>query len=373
MFIGAGSVVFTQGLLADLLALPRAARRPASPCTTSTPSGWHRRGRRPPHRRRARRPPADHRPRSTAGTPSTAPTSSSTSIQVGMARRHRHRLRDPRPVRPAPDDRRHPRRRRHLPRAAHVPACSTALAADIAAVCPDALAAQLHQPDGDERLVPRRATGLTQRGRAVPLGLLDHARPVRAGGACRTRRSPTWRRASTTRRGCCGSSATARTSTRGSTRPIAARPAAAPPGPGRHVPAAGLLPDRDQRALGRVRARGSCATTARSSGCASPSATTCGISEENVREYEQTRDAVGSRRPSCRSRAPTEYAPQIIHSMVTGTPRAVYGNVANHGLISNLPARLRRRGALPGGRHRRAAHPRRRAAAAVRRAQPRLR
>ena len=33
-----------------------------------------------------------------------------------------------------------------------------------------------------------------------------------------------------------------------------------------------------------------------------------------------------------------EYAPQIIHSMETGTPRVIYGNVANEGLISNLPA-----------------------------------
>lgn len=33
-----------------------------------------------------------------------------------------------------------------------------------------------------------------------------------------------------------------------------------------------------------------------------------------------------------------EYAPQIIHSIETGTPRVVYGNVPNHGLIDNLPA-----------------------------------
>ena len=33
-----------------------------------------------------------------------------------------------------------------------------------------------------------------------------------------------------------------------------------------------------------------------------------------------------------------EYAPQIIHSIITGTPRTVYGNVPNHGLIDNLPA-----------------------------------
>ena len=32
-----------------------------------------------------------------------------------------------------------------------------------------------------------------------------------------------------------------------------------------------------------------------------------------------------------------EYGSLIIHSMETGTPRVVYGNVANHGLIDNLP------------------------------------
>src|SRR5690606_36077892 len=31
-------------------------------------------------------------------------------------------------------------------------------------------------------------------------------------------------------------------------------------------------------------------------------------------------------------------APQIIHSMETGTPRTIYGNVPNQGLIENLPA-----------------------------------
>ena len=32
-----------------------------------------------------------------------------------------------------------------------------------------------------------------------------------------------------------------------------------------------------------------------------------------------------------------EYGSQIIHSMETGQPRVVYGNVANNGLIDNLP------------------------------------
>jgi alpha-galactosidase len=33
-----------------------------------------------------------------------------------------------------------------------------------------------------------------------------------------------------------------------------------------------------------------------------------------------------------------EYASTIIHSMETGTPSVIAGNVGNHGLISNLPA-----------------------------------
>ncbi len=37
-------------------------------------------------------------------------------------------------------------------------------------------------------------------------------------------------------------------------------------------------------------------------------------------------------------RPSVEYGSQIIHSLETGTPRVVYGNVANHGLIDNLPA-----------------------------------
>ena len=33
-----------------------------------------------------------------------------------------------------------------------------------------------------------------------------------------------------------------------------------------------------------------------------------------------------------------EYASEIIHSLETGTPRVIYGNVPNHGLVDNLPA-----------------------------------
>ncbi|GAA3468469.1 alpha-glucosidase/alpha-galactosidase [Nonomuraea roseola] len=61
------------------------------------------------------------------------------------------------------------------------------------------------------------------------------------------------------------------------------------------------------------------------------------VSEENVREYERTRDAV-RHGAELEIAGTDEYAPQIIHSMVTGAPRVVYGNVVNDGLISNLPA-----------------------------------
>ncbi|MFF5212740.1 alpha-glucosidase/alpha-galactosidase [Streptosporangium sp. NPDC000396] len=61
-----------------------------------------------------------------------------------------------------------------------------------------------------------------------------------------------------------------------------------------------------------------------------------GISEENVRRYEATRDALRAGR-AIEVEATMEYAPQIVHSMATGTPRVIHGNVVNRGLITNLP------------------------------------
>jgi alpha-galactosidase len=60
------------------------------------------------------------------------------------------------------------------------------------------------------------------------------------------------------------------------------------------------------------------------------------IVEENVALYEGTRDALKAGDP-LPVEGTMEYAPQVIHSIVTGTPRTIYGNVVNHGLISNLP------------------------------------
>ena len=62
-----------------------------------------------------------------------------------------------------------------------------------------------------------------------------------------------------------------------------------------------------------------------------------GISAENLAEYTRVREQLaGSGRLEIQSEA-TEYAPQVIHSLETGTLRVISANVANRGLITNLP------------------------------------
>ncbi|MXM64622.1 alpha-galactosidase [Streptomyces sp. HUCO-GS316] len=58
--------------------------------------------------------------------------------------------------------------------------------------------------------------------------------------------------------------------------------------------------------------------------------------QENVAAYEKTREALACGAPIA-VEGTMEYAPQIIHSIVTGTPCTIYGNVPNRGLIHNLP------------------------------------
>jgi len=61
------------------------------------------------------------------------------------------------------------------------------------------------------------------------------------------------------------------------------------------------------------------------------------ISAENLAEYHRVREQLArSERLEVRSEA-TEYAPQVIHSLETGTTRVISANVANLDLISNLP------------------------------------
>ena len=59
-------------------------------------------------------------------------------------------------------------------------------------------------------------------------------------------------------------------------------------------------------------------------------------SEENLREYEAMRRTLAEG-GSFEIERSLEYASLIVHSIATGEPRVIYGNVPNHGLISNLP------------------------------------
>lgn len=65
-----------------------------------------------------------------------------------------------------------------------------------------------------------------------------------------------------------------------------------------------------------------------------------GISEENVATFERTRDALDAGRDVELDNGATEYAPQVIHSVVTGALRRIQVNVANTELITNLPPGL---------------------------------
>ena len=61
------------------------------------------------------------------------------------------------------------------------------------------------------------------------------------------------------------------------------------------------------------------------------------VSAENLEEYAQVRDSLQAGEPLDLSRDATEYAPQVIHSIETGTVRRIHANVRNTGLITNLP------------------------------------
>jgi alpha-galactosidase len=60
------------------------------------------------------------------------------------------------------------------------------------------------------------------------------------------------------------------------------------------------------------------------------------MSHQNMDEYEEIKRLMASGAPAP-IESSVEYAPQIIHSMETGTPRVIYGTVENAGLIENLP------------------------------------
>jgi alpha-galactosidase len=62
-----------------------------------------------------------------------------------------------------------------------------------------------------------------------------------------------------------------------------------------------------------------------------------GISEENVAEFEHAKAVLAEGAELELEDSATEYAPQVIHSILTGTERTIHANVVNDGLIDNLP------------------------------------
>lgn len=62
-----------------------------------------------------------------------------------------------------------------------------------------------------------------------------------------------------------------------------------------------------------------------------------GISEENVAEFEHAKATLAAGEALELEEGAAEYAPQVIHSILTGTERTIHANVVNHGLIDNLP------------------------------------
>ncbi|WP_123026714.1 alpha-glucosidase/alpha-galactosidase [Mycolicibacterium stellerae] len=61
------------------------------------------------------------------------------------------------------------------------------------------------------------------------------------------------------------------------------------------------------------------------------------ISEANIAEYRRVRAELADTQSLTIDTSSTEYAPQVIHSFETGTPRVISANVINDGLITNLP------------------------------------
>jgi alpha-galactosidase len=62
-----------------------------------------------------------------------------------------------------------------------------------------------------------------------------------------------------------------------------------------------------------------------------------GISAANMAEYRRVRAELADADTLAIDTTSTEYAPQVIHSLETGTPRVISANVINARLIDNLP------------------------------------
>jgi alpha-galactosidase len=60
--------------------------------------------------------------------------------------------------------------------------------------------------------------------------------------------------------------------------------------------------------------------------------------EQQIAAWESMRDLFEDADYALAVERSEEYGAYIIHSLLTGTPRVIYGNVPNEGLIDNLPA-----------------------------------
>lgn len=59
--------------------------------------------------------------------------------------------------------------------------------------------------------------------------------------------------------------------------------------------------------------------------------------EEQIAQWDSLREKLESNNQPLHVERTHEYGSYIIHSLETGTPRTIYGNVPNHNLIDNLP------------------------------------
>ncbi|WP_344753809.1 alpha-galactosidase [Leifsonella bigeumensis] len=62
-----------------------------------------------------------------------------------------------------------------------------------------------------------------------------------------------------------------------------------------------------------------------------------GISERNLAEFTRAKETLAAGEQLAVGDGATEYAPQVIHSVLTGEPSLIHANVVNRGLIDNLP------------------------------------
>ena len=96
--------------------------------------------------------------------------------------------------------------------------------------------------------------------------------------------------------------------------------------------------DSDQSAAGIVLARGVIAHQAPGYPCLDEVPRYLRRCESLIAEWEGLRSELVSSDEPIQIQRSVEYGSRIIHSLETGTPRVVYGNVPNTGLIENLPA-----------------------------------